>query len=138
MGGVAVVDNEKPQLFNCTTGTQEVPTSAGERYGYLLRTVYARDNADEAPVLTCTPSAGTPLYVGEEYQSTCVAVDASKNAATCTWTLVVRDVEAPRLTCPVDRVIATAAGKDTGVLTFSPPTVIDNVDAALVATSQMC
>jgi hypothetical protein len=76
----------------------------------------------------CTPGSGAELEVNAMTAVTCTATDVSGNAATCGWEVVVRDHEAPRLACPIDRILSTAAQSDMATLTYTLPLSSDNVD----------
>ncbi|HMX39105.1 MAG TPA: HYR domain-containing protein, partial [Saprospiraceae bacterium] len=59
------------------------------------------------------------------------ATDGSVNMAVCNFTVTVKDVQMPTITCPANVVRGTDAGLCTAVVTYPAPTVGDNCSSAL-------
>lgn len=55
--------------------------------------------------LVCTPPPGSFFNVGQTIVS-CKATDDVGNASTCTFKVTILDSEAPRITCPADKLIS--------------------------------
>lgn len=76
------------------------------------------------------PARGTLLGLGA-HAVVASASDAAGNAASCGFTVTVRDTTAPAITCPAD-VLATAPGPDGVAVTFPPPLASDAATPAAV------
>jgi hypothetical protein len=76
------------------------------------------------------PARGTLLGPGA-HAVVASASDAAGNAASCGFTVTVRDTTAPAITCPAD-VLATAPGPDGVAVTFPPPLASDAATPAAV------
>ncbi len=56
------------------------------------------------------------------------ATDNSGNMKTCSFTVEVKDNEAPMLTCPADKTVTTAVNQCTAAVALGTPTTSDNCD----------
>jgi hypothetical protein len=56
------------------------------------------------------------------------ATDNSGNMKTCSFTVEVKDNEAPMLTCPADKTVTTAPNQCTAAVALGTPTTSDNCD----------
>lgn len=73
---------------------------------------YTANAEDSCPgvAVTCTPPSGATFMVGT-HVVTCVATDAAGNTNSCTFTVTVKDPEAPAMNCPTDLVLSADAGQ---------------------------
>lgn len=86
----------------------------------------ATDNAPGVMILqTNGPIAGSTLPLGVSFQSF-TATDAASNQTSCSRTIVVQDLQAPSITCPMPQTIAADAGGTTATFTFADATGNDN------------
>ncbi len=124
---VTVNDNQNPTLTcpaNITTNTASGQCTAVVNY----TTPTASDNCSGATV-GCSPASGTTFQKGVT-TVTCTATDASKNTASCSFTVTVNDNQAPSITCPANQTAGTLSGPVT--VNYPAPTVSDNCSGATV------
>ncbi len=91
----------------------------------------ASDNCAIASVSSSPPSGsvfslGTTTVVG-------VATDVNGNTASCTFTVTVRDVTPPSISCPANISVSASPGLCTGVATFTSPSGTDACSGTTVA-----
>ncbi|XP_071953858.1 uncharacterized protein [Antedon mediterranea] len=89
------------------------------------------DNVDTGLSATCTPSSGSSFNIGST-DVTCFATDSVGNYGSCNLKVIVIDIDAPIVTCPFNMEEDTDGGQAT--VTWSDPSVTDNVDSGLSAT----
>ncbi|MFN4253901.1 MAG: HYR domain-containing protein [Saprospiraceae bacterium] len=127
---LTVVDDEPPVITcpanitaNAATGTCQATVS--------IPNATATDNCTSAPTITRSPS-GSVFLVGTT-TITFTATDASGNAATCQMTVTVLDTQAPVIVgCPQDIFADTDPGSCEAVVSFTPPSVVDNCPGATI------
>src|SRR6185503_20023871 len=83
-----------PPVITTPAPVAEAASAAGAVVHF---TVTAVDAVDPNPTLTCTPASDSLFALGTT-QVSCTARDASNNASTATFNVVVRDTTAPVLT----------------------------------------
>ena len=94
---VTVTDSENPQL-SCPTNLI-VTTDAGQcSRSNVAFTVIATDNC-AVTNFACVPPSGSTFAPGTTVV-TCTALDSSGHSAQCSFTVTVRDADAPQLVCP--------------------------------------
>jgi Concanavalin A-like lectin/glucanases superfamily/HYR domain/Immunoglobulin domain/Immunoglobulin I-set domain len=84
----------------------------------------ATDLCSAVTNLTCVPPPGSFFPVGTTLVR-CSAVDAAGNLGTNSFTVTVKDTQAPVITCPADLVVTNAHDAWTSLVTFNP-VVTDN------------
>jgi uncharacterized repeat protein (TIGR01451 family) len=93
----------------------------------------ASDNCPGVGTPVCLPSSGSTLAKGVT-TVTCTVSDASGNSASCSFTVTVKDTQAPNLSpCPSN--ISVTSGGGCQVVTYTPPTATDNCGSATVNCS---
>ena len=129
--GDSGVDTTPPVLPPLSDLVVEQDSAAGTAVNYVLPP--ATDNADPAPVTSCTPPPGSVFPPGVT-TVTCVATDASGNqSAPSTFTITVQDTTPPVVTPPADLTVEQATPAGT-VVTFPDPSASDAVDPAPVVS----
>jgi hypothetical protein len=121
---VMVQDVELPAI-PCP-GNIITDAAPGECFAFVSYNLSTMDNCPGAE-LFCAPDSGGPFEVGETAVY-CVAVDTSGNAQECVFSVIVRDVERPVISCPADLTVNMATGRCDAVVTFAV-TATDNCSA---------
>jgi HYR domain/Immunoglobulin domain/Immune inhibitor A-like, MAM domain len=114
----------EPPVITCPANMVTNAT-AGQCAQVVTYTVTATDNHPGAGVV-CDPPSGSSFAVGI-HTVMCTATDAAGNVAACSFTLTVRDVEPPVLTCPSDFTVECGTP-----WSFGEPMVMDLCDDANV------
>jgi hypothetical protein len=76
--------------------------------------------------------SGVTLFPLGSTTVTMTATDVFNNVATCSFTVVVRDQEAPKIVCPASQVVTTPANTLTAVANWTIPRTSDNVAGPIV------
>ncbi|WP_186430644.1 SBBP repeat-containing protein [Clostridium sp. BSD9I1] len=76
--------------------------------------------------IVCNPESGSLFPVGDTLV-TCTATDLCSNAITCSFTIIVLDLQPPVITCPGNMTIVIPSGQSSTVVNFTV-TAIDNCD----------
>jgi uncharacterized repeat protein (TIGR01451 family) len=93
----------------------------------------ASDSCSGVGTPVCSPSSGSTFAKGVT-TVTCTVSDASGNPASCSFTVTVKDTQAPNLSpCPSD--ITVTSGGGCQVVTYTSPTATDNCGSATVNCS---
>src|SRR6185295_17572007 len=74
---------------------------------------------------TCLPGYGSSFGVGTT-PVTCTTWDDDGHTNSCTFTVTVRDLQPPTITCPANVTTNTAAGQCSAVVNYAVPTASDN------------
>ncbi len=117
---VTVNDAQNPTIAcptNITANTAAGQCSAAVTY----TTPTAMDNCSGATV-ACVPASGSTFQKGTT-TVTCTATDASNNTASCSFSVIVIDNQAPTIACPTNQ---SAIGTGPTVVTYPAPTANDN------------
>jgi len=115
---VVVNDTENPAVV-CPANIVTV-TDPDQCNAVVTFAPSASDNCPGVSVL-CTPASGSTFAKGTNTVN-CTATDASGNAAGCSFTVVVRDTNAPSIICPANILTGTAPGQCNTIVTFTPTT----------------
>lgn len=83
-------DTQSPMIHGVVDLTVDATSPLGASVPF---NVYATDDTDPAPALSCTPDSGALFAIGTT-QVTCTATDATGNSATATCSVTVRGAEA--------------------------------------------
>ncbi len=90
--------------------------------------------------VTCTPSPGSFFNVGQTIVN-CKATDNAGNTATCSFKVTILDLEAPKITCPPNKLISceeSSAPANTGSPTTSDNCGVGSVSHADVRADGSC
>lgn len=104
--------------------------------------VYNTEVSDDCPSvnLVCTPPPGSFFPVGQTIV-TCKATDNVGNSASCTFKVTVLDMEAPKITCPFNKIISceeSALPANTGSPSTSDNCAIGGVSNTDVRVDGTC
>ena len=125
---VRVIDNEAPTV-TCPANMLVV-LPPGQCDVALNYSATVSDNCPGATV-SCSPASGSVLGKGV-VSVTCTGRDTSGNTSTCSFSVDVRDQEAPTITCPADMNMPNYPGSCGGPVTYSA-TVRDNCPGATLS-----
>ncbi len=124
---VGVEDSEAPWVV--VPGNITLETEPGQNYAiveYEAPEITDNVGATSGPILIAGLNAGSPFPV-ETTTVTYEAHDAAGNIGTASFTVTVRDTEAPMMTVPTDIMVNTEAGQNYAVVTYEGPSATDNV-----------
>ncbi|RUO94389.1 HYR domain-containing protein [Corallococcus sp. AB018] len=127
---VTVRDTTPPQVGCPGDLVAEAEGPDGASVPFLL--VNPRDAVTPFPSVTSSASAGARFPLGTT-EVTVTATDAASNAATCAFSITVRDTTPPELSCPSDVVIKTGSDEGT-VVTFPEAVARDAVTPVVPVT----
>ncbi|XP_038072761.1 uncharacterized protein LOC119741140 isoform X2 [Patiria miniata] len=121
---ITVVDEEDPMILNCL-GDVVINTTLGtSRAQAFWNEPTATDNSGSVTV-TATNRPGDVFEIGST-DNTYIALDEAGHVDSCTFRIIVEDLEDPTLTmCPMDVDIFTPPGTNISV-TWTQPTAADN------------
>ncbi len=125
-----VTDGTDP-VITCPATIVVNTSPAGSSSALVTFAATATDNVGVTS-LTYSQASGAAFLIGTT-TVTATATDAAGNSSQCSFTVTVRDVEAPVITCPADVVIGTESGLATAVVNFSV-TATDNSGFAPMLT----
>ncbi|MFP2909647.1 HYR domain-containing protein [Pyxidicoccus sp. 3LFB2] len=117
---ITVQDTTPPELTCPVDIVAEATNATGSEVTYAIVAPQDAVSGSSVTVGTSAPS-GSRFALGET-SVRITATDAAGNAASCTFTVTVRDSTAPMLTCPVD-IVAEAQGPE-GAEVFPRPSAI--------------
>lgn len=125
--GVRVIDAENP-VITCPENLS-IGTDVGENYASVIPGfVVASDNDS----VTISNNAPAVFLIGST-TVTWVAVDRSRNTATCEQSVVVNDFEPPLIECPPEINTLTDEGMDVATITSNSPVATDNSGEVFVS-----
>ena len=129
---VTVKDNEVPKI-TCPTNIS-VNTDlgvCGAKVTFISAT--ATDNCSATVTQTTSYTSGQTFPVGTS-TITYSAKDPSNNTVSCSFSVVVKDKEAPKITCPASVSKSSDVGICGAKYTFSTPIATDNCSAIVTQT----
>ena len=127
---VTVSDNQPPAITCPASFTlNNAPNQCSAAATYPNPTV--TDNQPN-PTFTCAPASGSTFAVGVTIV-TCTATDASGNHASCSFSVTVRDVQAPAISCPPNKTVANSAGQCSANVNVGTATATDNCAVASIS-----
>jgi subtilisin-like proprotein convertase family protein len=130
---VTVRDNQPPTIV-CPSNIT-VSAGAGRCSSNVTFTVAATDLCGPVSSLTSTPPSGSAFAVGTTLV-TSVAMDASGNTNSCTFTVTVRDDQPPMILCPADVSVRSDPGTNVATnVSLGSPTVSDNCGIAAASSN---
>src|SRR5258708_23429266 len=113
---VVVRDNQAPTITCPANITVTLP--AGQCASNVSFAVTANDACGSVTNLVSVPASGSAFQIGVT-TITSTATDASANTSQCTFTVTVRDIEPPSITCPANIQSTAAPGQPTADVTFN-------------------
>jgi hypothetical protein len=97
--------------------------------------VSVSDNCTANPSVTQSPAAGTVLNGHNDSRLvTLTATDASGNSQTCAFTVTLKDVTQPNITCPANITLNANASCSGSIGAYSPISLSDNCTASPTVT----
>jgi HYR domain len=120
---VTVNDNEAPVLSGCNSVNANTASNACTAVVTYTQPT-ANDNCDGVRPVTCGPASGSAFNKGVT-TVTCTASDLNTpttNTGSCTFTVTVKDTQAPTITCPSNVTHGTDPNQCTAVVTYSKAT----------------
>src|SRR5205085_620289 len=128
-----VKDTQAPTIGACPS-TVTVDAASGQCTATATYTApTATDNCGSATV-NCSPASGATFNVGVT-TVTCMASDLSPDSpdSTCTFTVTVKDTQAPTIgACPSPLMVNAASGQCAVTVTYTAPMASDNCGSATV------
>ena len=115
------VTDSAPPVVDCPSSIV-TSAAAGQCSANVSFSATSTDNC--TATVNCTPPSGSSFNVGTTIVA-CVATDAAGNMASCSFSVTVRDLQAPTITCP-SNVTATALGTTSAVVNYPQPQAGDN------------
>ena len=126
---VTVTDNQPPTITCPASITQSNDANqCGGVVTYPPPTV--TDNSPGATA-SCSPASGSIFPVGVT-TVTCTATDVGGNHATCSFTVTVRDTQAPTITCPANITAPNTPGQCSASVNPGTATATDNCPGVTV------
>ncbi|KXJ20373.1 sushi, von Willebrand factor type A, EGF and pentraxin domain-containing protein 1 [Exaiptasia diaphana] len=98
LGQASVPDYEQPKV-QCP---DDILINSKGRSEIVSWKVIATDNSGVTPTISCSPKNGTSMRVPSHDIVGCEAKDAAGNYAHCFFSIDVKDVAPPKITCPPD------------------------------------
>lgn len=128
---ITVVDPIQPQLGECP-GDQMLTAEPGACGAVATWTPPTYDDNCPGATLTSNYEPGDLIPVGDN-EITYMLTDAGGNQLSCSFFITVTDDQPPQLAdCPADINTSAAADACGAVVTWTPPTAIDNCPNALI------
>jgi HYR domain-containing protein len=93
----------------------------------------ASDNCDTRLKPACSPPSGSAFPKGAT-KVNCTISDEAGNTSSCSFTVTVKDVQAPAIACPQNIIVPNIAGTCAATVSFAP-TATDNCGAANIVCS---
>lgn len=121
---VTITDTQAPTITcpsNITRSTDPNVCTAVVSWSALT----VSDNCPGVGVAACTPASGSTFLKGTTTVS-CTVADASGNTASCSFSVIVNDTQAPNITCPANIVKNTDFNLCSTAATWTSPSVSDN------------
>jgi hypothetical protein len=133
---VTVSDDEAPVFTNCPTTITKNAIKNTDSTLVSWNAVNVVDNVDSNVFPVRSHNSGDEFFVGTTVV-TFTATDAASNAATCSFNVVVLDVDAPSFTnCPSSSISGTTdPGSNQGAVTWAAITASDVVDGSVSVVS---
>ncbi len=122
-----VIGDVTPPVITCPANTT---IAADANCGGILGTYAAAsvsDNCAANPTVTQSPAASTALNGHNDAETvTLTANDGNGNTASCTFTVTLKDVTKPNITCPANVTLAADANCSGVLGAYAPVSVSDN------------
>jgi hypothetical protein len=125
---VTVADNQPPTISCPNDITQSTdPDQCTAVVNYSDPTV--GDNCSGVGSPVCTPPSGSTFPKGTT-TVVCTVSDAANNSAMCSFTVTVKDMQPPSITCPQNISVSAPQGTSSATVNFTA-SATDNCDGAL-------
>ena len=118
---VTIVD-ETPPVIACPSNIV-TPAGVGQCSAVVVYSTTATDNC--SATVTCSPPSGSSFNIGTT-TVVCVGADAAGNSTNCSFSVTVRDLQPPAITCPPNVTATAGAGATSAVVNYSQPQTADN------------
>lgn len=130
---VTVVDTQPPTI-TCPPNQERSndPNQCGAVVNYPAPTV--TDNQPGATA-TCNPPSGSFFAVGVT-NVTCTATDVGNNHSSCSFTVRVRDTQAPTIVCPANMTVPNTPGQCSATVNPGTAVAADNCPGVTVVGSR--
>ncbi|XP_022111983.1 hyalin-like isoform X4 [Acanthaster planci] len=131
---ITVIDNEDPFIACPENIFQDLDAGSDVGTVHWPTQPSANDTVDGSLAVTCTDDSGIVVKSGDTFSVgativTCKAIDGSGNEANCSFTINLKDVEGPVVTCPKDSRQNVEPGRASAAVDWSPsPSAEDVVD----------
>ena len=122
---VVVTDNEAPTFTFCPSNISQGNTFSTCGASVTFSPPVATDNCSVSVSQISGLASGATFPVDTTI-NVFVATDISGNTDTCSFVVVVDDVEAPSITCPSNIIQPNDAGQCSAIVNYSVPTGTDN------------
>ena len=127
------VNDTQPPMITCPAPIIQ-STDSGVCTAVVTFTPTATDNCPLGPTpIVCSPASGATFPKGVTTVM-CTATDVSLNTAQCSFTVTIKDTQAPVLTGCTNVSAFTALNSCDAVVTYTQPTATDNCDGARPVT----
>jgi Tol biopolymer transport system component len=120
---VVTVTDSLPPVVGCPSNIV-TSAAAGQCSANVSFSATSMDNCSTAAV-TCAPPSGSSFSIGTTIV-TCEATDAGGNTASCSFSVTVRDLQAPTISCPPNVTSTAAGGTTSAVVNYPQPQAGDN------------
>ena len=125
-----VIGDVTPPVITCPANTTLAADASCSRALGTFAALSVSDNCNPNPTVTQSPAASTLLSGHNDVKTvTLTASDGNGNTASCTFTVTLKDVTPPIVTCPANTTIAADANCAGVVGAYSPATLSDNCAA---------
>ncbi len=124
---LVMVADITPPVIVCPANTTIAANANCSSLLGTLAPASVSDNCTANPTVTQSPAASTVLSGHNNMKTvTLTASDASGNTASCSFTMTLKDVTPPVITCPANTTIAASEICDGVLGAYSPLTLSDN------------
>jgi len=106
---VTVLTDTTPPSITCSTNIVANTDPGQCSKSNVTFVVTAVDDCDPNPVIVCNPTNGSTFPKGTNTVN-CTATDAAGNSTNCSFTVTIRDLELPSVSCPSNIVANTDPG----------------------------
>ncbi|XP_071795600.1 uncharacterized protein [Asterias amurensis] len=134
---ITVIDMISPTVTCPISSETLVPTGSSSAQVDWSSQPSAVDSVDCCISVSCRNSVGGVVVSGGIYNVgnndvTCTAQDSSSNIGMCTFTVTVRDLIPPTVTCPISSETFVFPGTPSAQVDWSPqPSAVDNIDCCI-------
>ncbi|XP_071795599.1 uncharacterized protein [Asterias amurensis] len=134
---ITVIDMISPTVTCPISSETLVPTGSSSAQVDWSSQPSAVDSVDCCISVSCRNSVGGVVVSGGIYNVgnndvTCTAQDSSSNIGMCTFTVTVRDMIPPTVTCPISSETFVFPGTPSAQVDWSPqPSAVDNIDCCI-------
>jgi hypothetical protein len=131
---VTVTDNQGPTI---TCPANQTVSASGSCQGTVgaWSPASLSDNCNTSPTFTQSPAASTVLSGHNDAETVTLSTnDGNGNTNSCSFTVTLKDVTPPTVTCPANQTINSNGNCSAPVGSWSPMSVADNCNASPTVT----